>query len=42
MDDADLLPELSKRADPEAVTFESRRLETWWTSDILGYRDVPV
>jgi len=37
-----LLTELSRRADPESVAFESRRLETWWTQDVLGYRDAPA
>jgi radical SAM superfamily enzyme YgiQ (UPF0313 family) len=37
-----LLTELSHRTDPESVVFESRRLETWWTNDILGYRDAPA
>ncbi len=36
-----LLTELSRRADPNIVVFESRRLEAWWTNDILGYRDAP-
>jgi len=27
---------------PDSVAFESRRLETWWTQDILGYRDAPA
>ena len=36
------LKKLAERADPEAVVFASRRLEAWWTTEVLRYRDAPL